>query len=158
MEDNILPNAFPLQVDNGNISYLSEAAKWGKFLSILGFIFIAIILIFGLIAGFATNTFSSSDLNSAFQDLQLSASSGGIIICIYFLAIAILYFFPCLFLYNFSAKMQIAIRHNDQISLNESFQNLKSLFKFLGILTIIILCIWVLAITFGVLLGSVFSS
>ena len=70
----------------------------------------------------------------------------------------LLYFFPCLYLYNFSSKMQTAIRHNDQISLNKSFQSLKSLLKFWGILTIIMLCIWVLAIIFGVALGTMFSA
>jgi hypothetical protein len=38
MEDSPLSNAFSLQVDNGNAGYLIEASKWGKFLSILGFI------------------------------------------------------------------------------------------------------------------------
>lgn len=157
MEENILPNTFPLQVDNGNIPYLNEAAKWGKFLSVLGFIIIAIVLVCGVIFAFEGNSLSSADLGSDFQTLDLPQSSIGIIFGIYFLVIAIAYFFPCLYLYNFSTKMQAAIRNNDQITLNRSFQNLKSLFKFFGVLTIIALCIWVIAITFGVILGTVFS-
>lgn len=157
MEENILRNTFPLQVDSGNIPYLSEAAKWGKFLSVLGFIIIAIILICGVIFAFEGNSLSSADLESDFQTLNLPQSSVGIIFGVYFLVIAIAYFFPCLYLYYFSTKMQAAIRNNDQITLNRSFQNLKSLFKFFGVLTIIALCIWVIAITFGVILGTVFS-
>lgn len=52
MEETLLSNTFPLQIDNSNIPYLSEAARWGKFLSILGFIFITIMLIVGLLALF----------------------------------------------------------------------------------------------------------
>jgi uncharacterized membrane protein YjgN (DUF898 family) len=155
MEDIIQPNTFPLQVDNGNIPYLNEAAKWGKFLSILGFIVIGFLLIFGILAALAGDAFYSS---AEFENLELPAGSASIIICIYFFIIALLYFFPCLYLYNFSSKMQTAIRHNDQISLNKSFQSLKSLLKFWGILTIIMLSIWVLAIIFGVALGTMFSA
>lgn len=157
MEETLLSNTFPLQIDNSNIPYLSEAARWGKFLSILGFIFITIMLIVGLLALFSGGSFTSSELDTEFQDMQLPPSIAGVIIGIYILIVAILYFFPCLYLYNFSSKMQAALKNNDQVNLNVSFKNLKSLFKFWGVLTIIILSIWILALLFGVLLTSAFT-
>lgn len=152
MEQNITPNTFALQVDNGNIPYLAEAAKWGKFLSILGFIFCALIIIMGLFAGtIMSGVFSQLETESAAGLGSISTT----VIMIYYILIAILYFFPCLFLFNFSSKMQTAIRNNDQIYLNNSFRNLKSLFKFWGILTIILLCIFVIAIIFVAAVGAI---
>ncbi|HVX25805.1 MAG TPA: DUF5362 family protein [Parafilimonas sp.] len=152
MEQNITPNTFALQVDNGNIPYLAEAAKWGKFLSILGFIFCALIILMGLFAGtLMSGVLSQFETESATGLGAISTT----VIMIYYILIALLYFFPCLFLFNFSSKMQTAIRNNDQIYLNNSFRNLKSLFKFWGILTIILLCIFVIAIIIVAVVGAV---
>ncbi len=150
MEQNITTDNFGLHVDNGNIPYLAEAAKWGKFLSILGFIFCALIVLVALLAG----TFMST-LLSQFESQGMAGlgSISGTVIIIYYLLIAVLYFFPCLFLFNFSSKMQTAIRNNDQIYLNNSFKNLKSLFKFWGILTVIFLCIFAVGIIFAIVVG-----
>ncbi len=156
MEDINSLHSFNLQVDNGNIPYLNEAAKWGKFLSILGFIVITILLVCGCVFAFSGGNFSSSDLNPELQDLDLPSSTLGIIFAFYFFLIALIYFFPFLFLYRFSTKMQLAIRTNDQIVLNKSFESLKSLLKFFGVFTIIALCILLIVIIFGVVLGSVF--
>src|SRR6478736_5133478 len=103
MEDTFLPNTFPLQVDNGNIPYLTEAAKWAKFLSIVGFIFCALIIIFGLFAStYMSNYFDQIESGSS-QDIK--AVSGTFLKIFYFL-IALVYFFPCLYLFNFASKMQ----------------------------------------------------
>lgn len=151
MEQNITPNTFTLQVDNGNIPYLAEAAKWAKFLSIVGFIFCALIILMGLFAGTLMSTMFSQFQTQAPGFGEIS----GTVIIVYYIVIAILCFFPCLFLFNFSSKMQTAIRNNDQVYLNTSFRNLKSLFKFWGILTIIWLCILVIAIIFAGVIGAV---
>jgi len=148
MEEIITPNTFGLQVDNGNIPYLAEAAKWAKFLSILGFILCALMIIFGLFAG--TFLATLPEFNSDFGSM---GSAGGMVITIWMILAALLYFFPSLYLFNFASKMQTAIRNNDQIYLNNSFKNLKSCFKFWGILLIIVLCIYAVGITFAVIGG-----
>ena len=149
MEQNITPNTFGLQVDNGNIPFLVEAAKWAKFLGILGFILCALMVICGLFAGtfFASFFQLNSDLNSL-------GAAGSIFITVWLILIALLYFFPSLYLFNFASKMQAAIRSNDQVYLNSSFKNLKSCFKFWGILLIIMLCIYAIGITFAFISGS----
>ena len=156
MEDTPLLNTFSLQVDSGNISYLTEASKWGRFLSILGFIIISILVIFAFVFAFTGGDFYSSDVKTDLQNLDLPSGSVGIFFATYFFIIALLYFFPCLFLYRFSTKMQMAIRNNDQIILNKSFENLKSLLKFFGVITIIILSIWIIAIIFNIIFASIF--
>jgi hypothetical protein len=66
---------------------------------------------------------------------------------------ALLYFFPTLYLFSFASKMQVALRNNDQISLNNSFKNLKSCLKFFGVLLVITLCIYAIALIFAVIAG-----
>ena len=65
-------------------------------------------------------------------------------ITIVYLAIAVLLFFPCLYLNKFSVKMKTALNSINQEDFEDSFKNLKSLFKFYGILSIILLSFYAL--------------
>ena len=47
--------------------------------------------------------------------------------------------------------MKTALASNDQVVLNTSFQNLKACFRFVGILTIIMIAFWLLAVIVGLL-------
>ena len=139
MEQNTSGNLFDLQVDQPTSAFLGEAAKWAKFLAIVGFIFCGLMVLTGLFAGSIMSAFMSS-----------AGVEGGavslVFFAIMFMGAALIYFFPCLFLFNFATKMQLAIRNNDQQQLINSSKNLKSLFKFLGILTVIFLVLWILGI------------
>jgi uncharacterized membrane protein YjgN (DUF898 family) len=154
MEQNLTPNTFTLQVDVGNIPYLQEAAKWAKFLAIIGFIFCTLMVIFAFFAGtFLSRYFNQLESSTT----NVFAMSGGVITVIYIL-VALLYFIPSLYLFNFASKMQTALRNNDQVNLNSSFRNLKACFKFWGILLIIVLCIYAIAIIFAVVAGTTLGS
>lgn len=132
-----------LQIDGISQSYLAEAAKWGKFLSILGFISSAILVIIALFAGVLLGT-----LNSAYGGGGAILGAG--FITVIYLIVAAVNFFIALFLFRFSSKMKIALYSTDQDTLNSSFLNLKNLFKLVGILTIIYIVFIVLALIFAI--------
>ena len=73
----------------------------------------------------------------------------GTIMAVFYILFALVYFFPCLYLFRFGSQMQLALRNNDQQMLTSSFKYLKSWFRFVGILTIVVLSCWVLALVFG---------
>jgi len=146
MEENTNSGLFELQIDHQSSAYLNETAKWTKFLSIVGFVFCGIILLVAIFMG--------SLIGSAFSRYGATGASGfGGIFSFVYIVIALLYFFPCLYLFNFSNKMKTALRNNDQEQLNTSFKNLKSCFKFLGIFTIIILGFYLLVLIIGLFAG-----
>jgi len=132
---------FELQIDQQSISYLGETARWAKFLSIVGFIMCGLMIVLALFAGTLMATLSRFRSNDALQGI---AGMGGAFVSLIYIVVALLYFFPCLYLFNFAGKMQTALRNNDQTSLNASFGQLKSCFKFVGILTIIVLSFYIL--------------
>lgn len=137
---------FGLSIDPVIKAHLSETAKWGKFLAIVGFVFCGIILLAGI---FIVSAFSSVEKTySSYGNTSLIASFGPGIFVIYII-IAVLYFFPCLFLLRFSNKMKAALAADNQPELTASFQNLKILFRYVGILTIILLSFYLLAFIFG---------
>jgi hypothetical protein len=130
-----------LQVTPQSQSNLTESAKWGKFLAIMGFIFcgfmvVLAFLIPALMSQFPQN--NSSGVTFSFTPFMKAGMT------VLYLILAILLFFPCLYLYKFSVKMQVATRNISQENFDESLMNLKSMFKFYGIFTIIILSFYAL--------------
>jgi uncharacterized oligopeptide transporter (OPT) family protein len=67
------------------------------------------------------------------------------------------WFFPLFYMLRFAGKMKTALAGNDQQALNIAFQNLKICFRFIGIVTIIILAFYAIAIVFGIIGASMFS-
>lgn len=132
---------FGINIDQAGRGHLSEAARWARFLAIVGFIMCGIIVLIGLSFGSIMGTLGDR-YGTGYPDY--SAPGLGAVMAVYYIAIALLYFFPCLFLYRFGAKMKQALAANNQEIVNTSFQNLKACFRFLGIVTIIILCFAIL--------------
>ena len=152
MEQTAQTNLFELQLDQLSINFLGEAARWGRFLAILGFIgcgFIALMVLIVLFFG--------SYMGTMIPGMPAEAGALGSFFFGFMLICAgLLIIFPALFLYKFSVKMRRALNNNDQPVLTESFRNLKSLFKFHGILMIISLSLYALAFiagVFGAILG-----
>ena len=127
-------NLFDLQIDQPVNSYLTETAKWAKFLAIVGFVACGIFALIGIFAG----SFMATTFGSVGGDSGMSA----ILVTLIYLGGAAIYFFPCLFLFHFANKMLKALRQNDQYFLTASFKNLKSCYKYMGILMIIILSLY----------------
>ncbi len=127
-----------LQLNNVTESHLTETAKWGKFLAIMGFIFCGVMIIVAFVAG---SYISNMNTYSSVSSTGISAT-----VTVVYLLFALITFFPCLFLYKFSVKMQQALKTTNQEDFESSFQNLKSMFKFQGVLAIIFVAIWILSI------------
>jgi len=134
------PSIFQLSVDENTSQHLSEIAKWGKFLGIIGFIGLGLILVAWLVV-------------VSLMSWRLGGSSTFFLSFIYVIFVG-LYVYPVLTLYKFGKGMKSAILNNDQILMNNALRNLKNCFQYLGILTIIILCIYGTALVIGLLAAS----
>jgi len=139
---------FGLSLDATSRRFLTETAKWARFLSVIGFI-ICVLMILGGIA-FAVFLNNSNNVFDKYGSTQLQFGDMGRMLGFFYILIAILYFFPCLYLNRFSNKMTTAIRSEDQASMNAGFENLKSLFKFCGVMTIIVIAVYIIAFVIGV--------
>ncbi|WP_188928958.1 hypothetical protein [Puia dinghuensis] len=141
MEPTMQTNLFELQVDQTAMAYLRDAARWAKFLAVAGFVFCALFVVVALLV--------ATVLAGLFTTMGTSSAVGGLgpgFIAVVYIGIALLNFFPNLYLYNFANRMKIALLNNDQDQLNISFKNIRALFRFVGVLMIIVLGFWVLFI------------
>lgn len=130
MEENEAANSslFPVEVKN----YLLETSKWGNFLAIVGYVGIGLIIIMALVVLIGFSFFNPA------KDLGMRG------IGLIYILIAVAYYFPINYLHRFSKQIKLGITGNDEQSLTSGFENLKSLFKFMGIFTIITLSIYAL--------------
>ncbi|MEP6950820.1 MAG: hypothetical protein ABI863_16160 [Ginsengibacter sp.] len=139
-----------LQVSPQAQSYLMDSARWGKFLAITGFILCGIMMIIAFfIPLFLSQLASSPGMPNGFsQGMKIG-------IMIVYLILALVLFFPCFYLYKFSVKMQSAVNGVSQENFDESLMNLKSMFKFYGIFTIVILSFYALAFIGGIIAAAI---
>jgi len=111
-------------------SFLQETAKWAKFLAVLGFI------ICGFMVAGALGMLTMSDMMFAGAgDLPFSPT----LFVLLYLAFAAIYFLPVLYLYRFSSFAQEALRDNSESRLEAAMENMKSHYKFMGVMAIVVI-------------------
>jgi uncharacterized membrane protein YesL len=122
------------------MSHLEKARKWTLFLSIMGLIFIALML---LTPFFALRHFALPDM-PAFGTPMLTL--------IPLLIFAVIYFFPFWYLLQFSRLSKFALETRDENTLARALHFLKLHYQYMGVLVIIGAVIYVLAII-GMIIG-----
>ena len=143
MENNLhVENGENLIIDWRSKEFLKETAKWTKFLTILGFVGIGLMVLGSLVMLFAPSSLMS---NGDFP------FGGKIFMMLLYLAFAVLYYFPISYLYQFSENTKKAIENNDNNAIRDAFEFLKSHYKFMGILTIILLSFYAIIIFIGLI-------
>ncbi len=149
MEDSIIssmaekPISTP-QLTPESADYLLKAAKWGKFLAILGFIITGLLIIAGVAMGFVMNSVQDemNPVGMAFPPVLFS---------IIYVIIAGIYIIPVIFLNTFSNNAIKAVNDSNTESMTISLRNLKNLFVFVGISTIVMLALYtVVLISIGI--------
>ncbi len=132
-----------LVVGNEAKHYILFAAKWANFLAIMGFISIGFMIIAGLFV---------LSIGSAFTGLPGAPPMG--LFSIIYLVLGAINFFPAYYLYQFARKAKRGVTGESQQDLDLGFQNLKSLFKFIGIMTIVMIGLYIVMIVFAMIIAT----
>lgn len=122
-------------------SYLTEAAKWAKFIAIVGFVILGIFALAFLIL--LIGTLFLSDILSNIETkngLQIGFLFFGIIFY------AGIIFPPSWYMFRFASNILKNVPTMNVDGIEEAFRNLKSIFKFYGIFLIVVLSIYALII------------
>jgi len=137
-----------LELSGESKTYLKEASKWAKFLSIVYFVFIGLFAIGMMFAGSMMAAF----LPSSGMGMSGAAMTGAMLV--YFLAIGALIFVPTLYLYKFATMTGNAIDAGDTATLTEGLKNMKSYWKFMGILMLVFVVLYGLMFLGTLLIGG----
>lgn len=123
---------------------LKEIANWGRFLSIVGFIFTGFIFV---------AAFAMIGMGSALPQEVMGGIGGGVLSVFYFF-IGILYLIPTYYLFRFASHTRRALATDDQEYLALAFGNLRHIFVFFGVVTALGLVVYVLSI-FAIAAGGI---
>ena len=113
-----------MEINTESIEHFTQIGKWTMFFSILGFSGLGLIVLIFLFA------FPFSPGHSAYLSL------------LPLMLICAVYFFPILYLFKFSRHSRQAIDESDSEQLSFALRYLKKHYRFMGILMIIVLCLY----------------
>lgn len=153
MENNSPFDSFELQFTLQAQGFLRETAKWAKFLAIMGFIGLAFLVLGGISMLLMGTAISEAQASMG----QPSPFPVGVLGFVYII-MAVLYFFPIMYLLKFATNTKDALDSNNTERLTTAFENLKSHYKFVGIVTIIGIAFAILAVIFGIIAGVAAAS
>jgi hypothetical protein len=147
MENEKQTENFENQLTTAAVGFLQESAKWSKFMAIIGFIGIGLMVLVSLFMAIGFSSMGASTM----PELPFSMSAFSIIYVLF----AAIYFFPVYYLYQYATKTSAALHSKNKQLLADGLENLKSHHKFLGIFTLILVSLYgfvfVIAILGGIL-------
>lgn len=152
MENNILdmlPDGQSLLTTEGE-QFLMQTTSWARFLAIVGFVMTGLMVIFALAAPAIFSSIMSSS-----EGLAMPSAFGGTIVAVY-LILAIIMFFPYLFLFKFANRTKSALQTRDAEGLTSGLGNLKATFQYVGIVTIVVLGLYAIVFLLAIVGGQLF--
>jgi hypothetical protein len=133
------------------LGYLDTTRKWTMFFAILGFVFMGLMLVgslaLGSLIGGLTSGLSNMEGMEGVEGMETAKAVGGfagVAMFIFVLIFAAIYFFPLLYLFRFSRLTKKAVAEQDAAALTLGLKNLKSYWKYIGILVIILLAVYLI--------------
>jgi hypothetical protein len=122
-----------LKLTDNSLIFMTEIVKWAKFLAICSFVGLGMMVLAGV----------------GMIILQFERQANGlstVIMGIFYILMAVIYFFPAVYLYRFATASADAIEKLNEDTLEEGLENLKSFFRFTGILMIIMFSLYAVGI------------
>lgn len=106
---------------------LRQTKPWVRFLSVLGFICAGLMVLAGIAVGLLS---------------LASGETGMLLIAVVYPISGLLYLVPCLFLSRYATFIGEYLVSGQQAQLEQALQAQKSFWKFVGIVTLVVMCIY----------------
>lgn len=113
---------------------LLDAARWARFLAVMSFIFVGLLM--------ALAIYLVVTVMGIYGRTELAGSRYGFIAFVgFYFLVAIIYLYPSWALLKFGSLLKLALQQGDQDGFNLSLRCLRNLFRYVGILVIILLVV-----------------
>ncbi len=149
MEESILIVTEAAYGSKADMQNIESAAKWGKFLAIVQFVMLALGSIFVLFALIGVGAAGMS-----LPGMTEAAATVTLWTLIFCLAILLVCFLPAFYLYRSSQSALAAVSGGNKGELSEAVLNLKRLAKFQGILTIVVIALYIVMLIVMAAVGA----
>jgi len=133
---NFLQTEEQLVINDDIKKYLTTVSNWARFLAILGFVSIGLLGIAAIALVFLDN----QNTGYGYRSYQ----TGTHITSIVYVFLAVIYYFPFRYLFLSSKYLKDGITSHSQDSLVFGFKNLKLHYKYIGILIIVLISLYLI--------------
>ena len=140
---------FKLEIDSAAKSSFLEMARWTKFLAILGYVIMGMVLVLGIFISVFMNSFYEA--YGGTSPLAALGSGGPIIIMLVFTVITSIYIYPTYALMKYSSCIKAALTTDNKEQFNIAIRYLKNMFKYIGIFTIVLMALYGVQIVIGII-------
>ncbi|MBL7683873.1 MAG: hypothetical protein JNK00_10980 [Flavipsychrobacter sp.] len=131
--------------ETGKAIYL-EMTRWTKFLAIVGFVILGLMVLLGLFMGSIMATAMGGSAMGAMGSIGLT---------LLYLLMAALYFYPTYALYKYSVLIKPALANADTELFNKAINYKKNMFVYMGVLMIIVIALYALIFIFAIMGGFI---
>lgn len=121
---------------------LRKTKPWVRMLSILGFIGSGLMLVIALLV------MASGAIGGVMGRSFGLGAAGGIMLGLLYGLMALLYIFPSLFLFRYASAIASMLSEDTVRGMEKALEAQKSFWRFIGILTVVILCLYAVALVF----------
>ena len=128
------PEIRKIEIGPETLKHLNKLRKWTMFLAISGFIFFGLIITLGLLTGTFLTAFNQSDKTQGIPDALVFAA---------FIGLALINFFPILFLFRFSKHASSAVSKLELKEMHIAIKYLKRFFICLGVILIVVITVFI---------------
>ena len=143
LDTNFSSSTEDMRISAASKDFLLNASKWANFMAIVGFVMLGLMVIGALFMVGAAASYSRYGMGLSMGAMAVA----------YILA-AVLYFFPTYYLFLFARKIKDGFERGSEEDITKGFENLKSMFKFVGILTIVVLGLYALMFLMAIAVGG----
>ena len=139
-----------VEIGQEALGYLDTTRKWTMFFAILGFIILGVMLVGSIVAGTFLRSLTSmggmegGEGLEGMNSMRMAGGFASVLFFIVILIVAVIYFFPMFYLLKFSNHAKRAVANADANEMTLAFKNIKSYWKYLGILVIILLAVYII--------------
>ncbi|MBK8612354.1 MAG: hypothetical protein IPN85_02525 [Flavobacteriales bacterium] len=153
------PNTTATHLSVQDADSLRKTAKWARFLAIVGFVMIGLMVLAGFSMGAFLGRMASMQSEMLGTPMPFDVGAIGTMYTVIFLLVGALYFVPTLLLFQFATRTLRSLAGSfDPITFTSGLESHRRLYKFMGILMIIVLSIYALFFFFMLLFaGAMFG-
>src|SRR5687767_10772849 len=125
------------------IEHLRATKPWVRFMSIILFISVALIFLGAVVILLVPTGMGGSGVSA--------------LIAIVYLAMGALYIVPAYFLHQYASSIRSLEQGGGDVAMEEALRNQKSFWRFVGITTLVVICIYAIVIVFAMLGATMMS-
>lgn len=129
----------PTSLSPGDLAEVEATARWARVLAVTGFVLLGLMLLFSILFSRMLGQLLAMQALMTGQAPPFDPSVLGIVYALLMLFVAVLYFFPTLFLFQYATRTLRAVRSGfNADGFSRGLQAHRSFYAYMGILMIIV--------------------